>query len=73
MQIAGSAGRAIITGKWSEGKTIQHKSRSWTHSLATMRQLVADEGGSLSIVEQESKGKLGDDVRIGIFSLERSR
>jgi hypothetical protein len=38
-----------------------------------MRQLVADEGGSLSIVEQESKGKLGDDVRIGIFSLERSR
>jgi hypothetical protein len=73
MQIAGSSGRAIITGKWSEGKTLQHKSRSFTHSLKTMRELVGKEGGSLSIVEQENKEKWGDDVRIGIFSLTRSR
>ena len=73
MQIAGASGRAIVTGKWSEGKTIQHKSRSFTHSLKTMRDLVGKEGGTLSIVEQENKEKLGEDVRIGTFSLERSR
>lgn len=73
LTIAGPSGRAMVTGKWSEGKTIQHKSRSWTHSLKTMKRLVSDEGGSLSIVEQENKEKLGDDVRIGIFSLEKSR
>jgi hypothetical protein len=72
MTIAGSSGRAIVTGKWSEGKTIQHKSRSWTHALKTMQELAGKEGGGLSIVEQENKESMGDDVRIGIFSLTRS-
>jgi hypothetical protein len=72
MQIAGSSGRAVITGKWSEGKTVQHKARGWSHSLETMHHLVNCEGGSLSIIEQENKEKWGPDVRIGIFSLRRA-
>ncbi len=69
MQLVGSSGKAFITGKWSEGEIVQHKNRSWTHSLATMQGLVAGEGGRLEIVEQGNKERLGEQVRIGVFSL----
>ena len=71
MQLVGSSGKAYITGKWSEGEIVQHKARSWTHSLSSMKRLVAGEGGKIEIVEQGDKAKIGDDVRIGIFSLLR--
>lgn len=73
MQLVGSWGKAFITGKWSESDTIQHKSRSWTHSLSSMKRLVAAEGGSIEIVEQGNKETIGEDVRIGIFSLVPAR
>lgn len=72
MLLVGNAGKAIVSGKWSEGETIQHKSRSWTHSIALMRDLVAKDGGVLTIIEQAQKDKVGESAKIGLFALERS-
>jgi hypothetical protein len=71
MRLVGASGKAVITGKWSEGETIQHKSRSWTHSMALMRELVAKDGGVLTIIEHARKDKVGEGARIGLFSLQR--
>ena len=67
MQIIGSSGQAIITGKWSEQQTVQTKNRSWVPSLSLVEKLISHKGGELTILEQEQKD--GQNIKSGMFSL----
>jgi hypothetical protein len=53
--IIGRSGRAIMTGKWSTGKTEQLALLSWAHSLPFMTELVDRLGARLSVLSQEDR------------------
>jgi hypothetical protein len=53
LTIAGSSGVALVTGKWSDGKTIQISKKSWLHSLGEIEAMVARLGGTVAVATEE--------------------
>jgi hypothetical protein len=54
LTIIGPSGTAIITGKWS-AEGMQYSRKSWAHSLSSMRSMVDQLGGRLSVVKEEER------------------
>jgi hypothetical protein len=49
LTIIGDQGRAIITGKWTSGKTFQFGRQSWAHSLEELNRIALCNGGSIGV------------------------
>jgi hypothetical protein len=57
LTITGSPGMALVTGKWSDGKTIQISKKSWLHSLSDIEAIVARLGGTVAVaIEEDYEG-----------------
>jgi hypothetical protein len=50
--LIGASGKAIIQSKWSDDQTFQFSGQHWAHSLLTIRELIALNGGRLAIIGQ---------------------
>lgn len=71
--IIGTSGVGLVTGKWSEGKTVQISKKSWLHSLSSIETIVKGLGATLTLsreedYEDESAGKGAKSGRIEIVS-----
>jgi hypothetical protein len=59
LTIIKSGGQAIISGKWSEGETLQYSAQTWAHSLRLLSDTASEFGGEL-IVRREKDFWLED-------------
>jgi hypothetical protein len=69
MTIIGDTGRAIVGGKWSQDCTRSFSSLSWAHSMASIRNLVVENGCDISVLNEGSapQGYLDKRIRKGFF------
>jgi hypothetical protein len=49
LTIIRGGGRAIISGKWSEGATFQYSTKTWAHSLRLLSDMASEFGGELIV------------------------
>ena len=50
MTIIGTSGQAIISGKWSDGETVQYRINGWAHSMRIISDLVWKMDGKIEIL-----------------------
>jgi SAM-dependent methyltransferase len=73
LTIIGPSGKAIVTGKWSAGKTFQFSAKSWAHSLPLMGDVVDRLNGCLTVSEQKEYPSLGRIARGGTLEVASGR
>jgi len=73
MTIIGASGRAIVTGKWSDGISLQTGTLSWLHDLSRVEALVRMNGGRMDILKERAllKEGLGHTARSGALRFAR--
>jgi hypothetical protein len=71
--IIGGSGRAIVSGKWSNGDTQSFSSLSWAHSMATISGLVRERGWGMRILQEGDAPQehLRGAIRKGVFLITR--
>jgi hypothetical protein len=69
LAIIGPSGKAIVTGKWSAGRTFQFSAKSWAHSLPLMGDVVDRLGGRLTVTEQKEYPSLRRIARGGTLEV----
>ena len=69
MAIIGDSGRAIVSGKWSDGDTRLFSRVSWAHSMASIRGLVLERGWEIRILQEGDAPQeyLRGPIRKGVF------
>ena len=71
--IIGDSGRAIVSGKWSNGDTQAFSSLSWAHSMAIISGLVLECGWGMRILQEGDAPQeyLRGAIRKGVFLITR--
>jgi hypothetical protein len=75
LTIIGDSGQAIITGKWSEGETLQFSGQSWAHSVRSLQEPVLELGGEITVLRERDYwlADFGRVVKRGTLRVTKSR
>jgi SAM-dependent methyltransferase len=73
LTIIRDGGRAVITGKWSPGKTFQFGRQSWAHSLDGLNCIAGRHGGQIHVLEEKDSplAKTGKLAKGGALEIRR--